>query len=118
VLLGILSFLIIPLFIILWKYLEVRKTTYELTPERLRLTQGVLNRRIDDLELYRIKDYRIYQPFIYRLFKVSNIILETSDKSHPTFILRAVHKGEELLDMIRVRVEELRAVKRVSEIDV
>ena len=38
------------------RYLETRFTRFEITSERIRITTGVLSRRMEELELYRVKD--------------------------------------------------------------
>lgn len=109
--------LILPVFILVWKLYEVRATKYELTTQRLRLRTGVLRKVIDDLELYRVKDFRVEQPLIFRFFSVANIVLETSDKSHPTIVFCAIPDAEMLLSTIREHVEKMRH-GRVREMDV
>ncbi|MFP6867331.1 MAG: PH domain-containing protein, partial [Roseibacillus sp.] len=42
-----------------WNWLVVRCRKYEITTQRLRLFEGVLNQDIDEVELYRVKDTRI-----------------------------------------------------------
>ncbi|MDP3843271.1 MAG: PH domain-containing protein [Oxalobacteraceae bacterium] len=108
--------LVIPAFILLWKWLVVRNTQYELTTQRLRLRTGVLNKETSALELYRVKDFTVDQPLFLRLFSVANIILETSDKSHPTVVIRAVPDAEALASTIREHVEVMRR-GRVREVD-
>jgi uncharacterized membrane protein YdbT with pleckstrin-like domain len=114
---GILFWLVIPIFIILWKWLVVKNTKYELTTERLKIRHGVLNKKMDDLELYRVRDFKLERPFILRLFSLGNIILQTSDKSHPVVILRAIRNGEQIREQIRNMVEACRVKKRVREVD-
>ena len=109
--------MIFPLFIILWKWLVIKCTKYELTNQRLKKQYGVLNKKIDELELYRIKDYKLDQPFFLRLFSLGNIVLKTSDKSHPTVIIPAVSESAELREKIRSLVENLRDQKRIREVD-
>lgn len=118
IILGIFFWLVIPLFIILWKWLTVKNTKYELTTERIRTRYGVLNKQIDELELYRVRDYKLEQPFFLRLFSLSNIILQTSDKSHPQMILRAIPDGEKLREQLRTHIENCRTRKGVREIDI
>ena len=113
----LLCWLVVPVFLMIWWYLEVRCTKYELTSQRLRLRTGVLNRKTEDLELYRVRDYRIEQPLFLRLFGLANIVLETSDRTHPTVTLRAVRDSESLTNTIRARVEQLRAARGVREFD-
>lgn len=114
---GLLFFLVFPLLIILWNWLAIKNTKYELTSQRLITSLGVLNKRTDELELYRVKDSRVEQPFFLRLFSLSNIVLETSDKSHPIVLIKAVPNGKELREMIRTHVEERRDSKRVREVE-
>ena len=114
----LLFWLVIPLFIMLWQWLVVRNTVYELTSERLRLRSGVLNKQLDEVELYRVRDYQFEQPFFLRLFGLGNITLQTSDRSHPAVRLRAVRDGERLYEQIRGAVEHSRAAKGVRELDV
>lgn len=110
--------LILPLVFILWNFLTTNTTIYHLTTERLKSSYGVFNKRIDELELYRVKDYRIEQPFVLRIFSLGNIILDTSDKSNPMIILRAVPDSEKLLNSIRINVEERRKLKSIREVDI
>lgn len=114
---GLFFWLVIPLFIILWKWLVVKNTKYELTTQRLRTRHGVLNKKTDELELYRVRDFKLDQPFFLRLFSLGNIVLQTSDKSHPFVTIKAIRNGEELREKIRTYVEECRVAKNVREVD-
>jgi uncharacterized membrane protein YdbT with pleckstrin-like domain len=114
---GLLFWLVIPIFIVLWKWLAVKSIKYELSTERLRTRYGVLNKKMDELELYRVRDYKLEQPFFLRIFSLGNIILETSDRSHPIVVIRAIPNAEQLRENIRTSVEECRARKRVREVD-
>lgn len=114
---GLLFWLVVPIFIAVWRWLVVRNTTYELTTERLRMRHGVLNKELDELELYRVRDYKLEQPLLLRLFGLSNITLQTSDKSHPSVVLRAIRDGESLREQFRGAVEACRVTKRVREVD-
>jgi uncharacterized membrane protein YdbT with pleckstrin-like domain len=118
ILLGLFFWLVIPLFVILWKWLVVKNTKYELTTERLRLRYGVFNKKTDELELYRVRDYKLDQPFFLRIFSLSNIVLTTSDKTHPSVVLEAITDGEELREKLRKYVEACRTRKGVREVDI
>ena len=110
--------LLITIPVAFWKWLVVKTTSYELTSERLRLRHGVLNRSIEQLELYRVRDFRVDQPFWLRLFSRANIVLNTSDQMHPVFLLRAVAGAEALMDQLRTHVEACRVRKGVRDLDV
>lgn len=108
---------LVPLAFGIWKWLQVRCMRYELTSERIRATQGVFSLRREELELYRVKDSSMVQPFIQRLFSLGNIILMTSDRTDPEFVIPAIKDPNGLLDQIRKYVEIRRDQKRVSEVD-
>lgn len=108
--------LVIPVCILLWRRLVTKNTLYELTSEQLRTRHGVLNKELQVLELYRVKDYRVNQPLLLRLFNVANITLETSDLSTPVVVMYAVTDAENLVSTIRNQVELLRQ-KRVREVN-
>ncbi len=101
----------------LWKYLETRNFKYELTDQRLKTHEGVLNKKTDTLELYRVKDTEIERPFWLRIIGRGNIILHTSDRTTPTLVLKAINNPTDQVEMIRIKVEKLRESKRVREMD-
>src|ERR1051325_10666873 len=76
--------LVLPIPIAFWKWLQVNNQTYEITSERIKMGRGIFSRRTDELELYRVRDNVLVEPFWYRLFGKGNIILSTTDSSSPT----------------------------------
>ncbi len=113
----LLCWLIVPIFIAIWKWLEVRCLTYELTSQRLKTASGILTKKTDELELYRIKDTSLVEPFFFRLFSVGNVVLMTSDRSTPELTIEAIPDAENVREQIRSLVESLRDTKRVREVD-
>lgn len=108
---GVLFFLVIPLLLILWRWLQTKYTKYELTSERLIMSKGVLNKTTNQLELYRVRDYRHEQPFFLRIFGLSNIVLISTDKTDKVLNLIAIRDGGDLITQIRLNVEGLRKSK-------
>lgn len=109
--------LIIPLLWAVWNYLVVRCTVFELTSQRLRFSEGVLNHHIDEIELYRVKDSLMTRPWWMRLTGLATIELQTSDRSTLQLTIPAVPRGEEIREMLREQVELVREKKRVREMD-
>jgi uncharacterized membrane protein YdbT with pleckstrin-like domain len=110
--------LIVPIFIALARYLQTKNKIYELTSERLKITEGIFSKVTDTLELYRVKDIETRQPFLYRLFGVENIQMNTSDTSSPFILIEAIPHTVGLADKIRNQVEIIRQQKGVREIDI
>ena len=114
----ILSPAIVPIVIALARYLQTKNKVYELTSERLKITEGVLNKVTDSLELYRVKDLETRQPFWERVFGVENIRINTADASSPFVVIDAVPQKLGLADKIRNAVETVRMQKKVRELDI
>ncbi len=110
--------LIVPIFIALARFLQTKNKIYELTTERLKITEGVFSKVTDTLELYRVKDLETRQPFLYRLVGVENVQMNTSDTSSPFIFIQAIPRAVGLGDKIRNQVEIIRQQKGVREIDV
>ena len=100
-----------------WLWLGTKLKVFELTTERIRVYEGILNQKINEVELYRVKDTRLEKPFWLRVFGLSNIVLQTSDRSLPEINIEAVRGGADTREKIRHQVELLRDKKRVREVD-
>jgi|UniRef100_UPI003784BE02 uncharacterized membrane protein YdbT with pleckstrin-like domain len=110
--------LIIPLLMWLIRWWVTKCTYYELTTQRLRISTGILNKRVDELELYRVKDYSIEQPLMLRLVGLGNLSMVTSDATSPTVSMRAIPGAEQVREKLRTAVQAERDRKRVRELDV
>ena len=109
--------LLLPLPLALWRYWQIRSTRYMLTAERLICQQGVFHRNQDEVELYRIKDYTITAPLLHRWIGIANLVLITSDRTHPELVLKGISDAYQIKELIRAQVEQLRTQKGVREID-
>src|SRR5436305_2434208 len=78
---------LIPVMLALGKWTENRCRQYQITTERIHFRRGVVARQTDDLELYRVKDYTLVEPFFLRLFGLGNIVLTTTDDNNSIKII-------------------------------
>lgn len=109
--------LILPALYIVWKYLSIRTRIFELTNERLKITSGIINQRVDEIELYRVKDSQLLRSWWMRLTGLASISLETSDRSMTSLVIPAIHDGGGMRELLRKQVEIQRDKKRVREMD-
>jgi uncharacterized membrane protein YdbT with pleckstrin-like domain len=108
---------VVPVLYLIWRWLKVRSQKFELTSERLRVTEGIFNQKIDEIELYRVKDIAMERPLWMRMTGLASVLLDTSDRSMPKLTLPAISNGVELREQLRKQVEEIRDKKRVREVD-
>ncbi len=90
----------------LWTYLVIANEHYELTLDELRICTGVINKRVDSLEVLRIKDIVIFQPFYFKPFNKAIVILKTSDRSHPIVRIKGTTRYKELKDFFSNKIRE------------
>ena len=110
--------LVLPIPWAIGRWVQRRNNLMEITTERLRITSGVLSKKVEELELYRVRDTSFLQPFILRLFRVGNLKLNTDDATTPTILLGGIPADQSLRDKLRKAVEACRDRKRtrVSEL--
>ena len=108
----ILAALVIPLGYALWKYLEIKFTRVKITDERIIIREGVLHKKTNETELYRVRDSSIEEPFFYRMFGCGNIMIYTTDEAEAPLKLAAYKKPHWLKDQIRNYSEICRQKKR------
>ncbi len=63
--------LLVPVLMWVIRWLTTKSTLYTLTSERLLIAHGIFNRREENLELYRVRDYSVEQPFSLRVIAAS-----------------------------------------------
>ena len=103
--------LLLPLGYTLWKWLAINSIKLKITDQRIILTEGVLNKRTDETELYRVRDSSIDEPLFYRMLGCGNITIYTKDEADATLRLMAYKKPHWLKDQVRYYSEICRQGK-------
>jgi uncharacterized membrane protein YdbT with pleckstrin-like domain len=100
----------------IYRYIFIRQVIYLVTPEYIRITRGLFLKQIDTVELFRVKDYSITEPFFMQLFKLMDLHLKTTDPENPILWLRGIPQSD-IIDTIRQRVLQSRQHNRIFEIN-
>ena len=114
----ILAAIAVPLLFAFVRWWQTRSQKYEITTERIRTSTGILSRRTSELELYRVRDYTIVEPFWLRLIGRGNLLIETADRSTGNLVLRAVPGVSALKDQVRVHTERMRQLRGVRDLEI
>lgn len=96
-------------------YLVRYYTRYRLTNQRLIKESGLLGRRIDEIELYRIRDTRLNQPLFQRLVGMGDVEVHSVDVSR-SFLLENLPGAADKREQIRTlsnQAKEARGVRTV-----
>ncbi len=110
--------LVVPIPWAIWYWLKVKCRVYTLTTERLIIESGVFNKGQDLLELYRVRDLQVNQPFWLRLWGLENISLLTADLTTQSIFLDYIPTSANLRDKFREHVEDCRRRKGVREVGI
>ena len=89
-------------------------TVYKLTEEKLMIETGFLNKKEEEVRLYRILDITLRRPLGERLFGLGTIHCCSGDKSTPEFDISRIKNAYAVKEMLSDLVEKERAEKRVA----
>ncbi len=67
----------------LYFWVHARSQRYRITTQRVVVETGLLSKRLDQIDTYRIQDYVVERPLGQRLLGTGNILLMTQDRSTP-----------------------------------
>jgi hypothetical protein len=70
-------------FRLLWQVLLTHSSYYEFEENRIVLHFGVINKSIDYIEYFRIKDYTVKRSLVARMAGLYSLSLVSTDRTHP-----------------------------------
>ena len=99
-----------------YRYLYINSIRYTLTNQSLVVRTGLIARRYDNLELFRVQDYVITQSLGERMFNLMTVTLTTSDVTHPKLKLSGIDKSN-IVERIRDLVQSERLKNNIFEVN-
>ncbi|MCP3873237.1 MAG: PH domain-containing protein [Desulfobacteraceae bacterium] len=97
--------------------LNIICTDIHLTNEQISFREGIFNKFKKRIELYKIKDLSLYEPFFYRIMGLQNINIVAAEHTVRFPRLTAVPKKADLYELLSRLVEKAREKKGVQEVD-
>ena len=110
----------VGLVIIAVRWFQNIATQYELTDQRLIIRTGILNKKIDEIELYRVKDVTVAYSLINQWADIGAISISSSDPTTQggSIVLRDIPRARAIREEMRTLVDAARQARRVRELDV
>ena len=99
-----------------YRFLFIRSVFYTITPEIIRIRRGIFFKRTDQVELYRVKDYILTQPFLLQVCGLMNLTLKSTDPENPVIWLRGI-PASDLVDILRGYVQQARLNNQIYELN-
>ena len=89
-------------------------TVYKLTREKLLIETGFLNKKEEEIRLYRIMDLTLKRPLGQRLWGLGTVHCCTADKSTPEFEIKRIKDSRNVKELLSDLIEQQREEKRIS----
>ena len=99
-----------------YRLLYIRSFQYLITEEYIRLTRGIFFKRVDQVEMFRVKDYIITQSFMLQICKLMYLTLKSTDPENPVIQLKGIPESD-LVDTLRERVLAARKNNNIYELN-
>lgn len=117
-LVAVLTFwLVLPLGYAIFRYWRTANHRYTLTDQRLLVETGIFVKRVESLELNRVKDMAMVRTLTQTLFGRGRVTLQTSDTAAPVVTFNVIAQSVEVSALLRDAVERCRVAKGVRSFD-
>lgn len=101
------------------RWFKTRGTHYKITSQRIVIEEGMLSKRMEQIDLYRVVDYVVERPFGQRLMGTGNLVLEAMDKTTPEIRIAGIKTDVvALYERLRYATEQEKRKRGVRIMDV
>jgi len=105
-------------FAAIYYLLRAQSVLYKVTTKRVMVERGILSKRLEQVDVYRIKDFVVDRPFGQRLMGTGNILLLTMDPTTQTVNLQNLKTDVVgLYEKLRAAAESERVRRGVRILD-
>jgi hypothetical protein len=87
--------------ILLLKALKLKMIYYEVSADRIEWSRGILDRRVDNVDMFRVVDLKMRRSLLDCILGVGTIELITTDKTDPEFEFEKIQDCRYLYDVIK-----------------
>lgn len=102
--------------LLLYRYIYLRRIRYCIGTEQIISEHGILYRKVDYMELYRIVDFQEHQSLLQQLCGLKTVRILSMDRNTPRLDLIGIRRREDIVSVIRERVEINKRNKGIYEI--
>ena len=86
---------------LLIKVLKLKMIYYEVSSDRIEWSRGILDRRVDNIDMFRVVDLKMRRNLFDCIFGVGTVALITTDKTDPEFVFEKIRDSRYLYDIIK-----------------
>ena len=97
----------------IWCGIPCTFTIYSFDDERFYIDSGFLNKKSEEVRLYRILDISLSRSLLQRLFGMGSISINSSDKTLGNFTINNIKDSRKVKEQLSTLVESCRDKKHV-----
>src|SRR5262245_13329713 len=117
VLAGVLSVALVGLVWMLILNMRRKACRYKITQRTIDYEVGVFSKRIETLQLWRVKDLDFRQSLMERILGIASIHVLTSDVTGPSLVIRGLPASREIFDRLKEAAELARQQRVVGVVE-
>jgi uncharacterized membrane protein YdbT with pleckstrin-like domain len=108
----------VPLMVgIVYTWLVRVNTEYRVFQDSLEIESGIVSRRIENIQLFRVRDLGLAQSILNRVADVGDVIVTSTDQTAPHYRLRGVADPRALYEQLRELVSKSQATRRTMIVE-
>jgi uncharacterized membrane protein YdbT with pleckstrin-like domain len=100
-----------------YTWLVKRSIEYRLYQDSVELESGLLSRNIENLQLFRVRDLKLRQSMLGRVFGVGDVAVTSTDQSTPHLTVRGVENPRAVYETLRELVARSQATRRTMIVE-
>lgn len=104
------------LLVLLYRFICLRRIRYRVGSEQLVSEYGLFCHKVNYMELYRIVDFQEHQGLMQQLCGLKTVSILSTDRSSPRLDLIGIKCKNDIVSLIRERVEYNKRKKGIYEI--
>ena len=98
---GVLSVVLVGLIWLVFLNLRRKGRRYRLTDRTIDYEVGILSKRVETLQLWRVQDLDFRQSVLERMLGIATIHVMTKDVTDPEIVLRGLPASREIFDRLK-----------------
>lgn len=91
-------------------------TRYQITERRVIVEKGLLTKKREEIQLYRIRDISLKRNLLERILKFGDITIQSTDTTNPAYTLRNIRNSVAISDLLSQAAETARIKNRSQEL--
>jgi hypothetical protein len=96
-----LGIVVLVTLILLVKMVRLKMTRYEVSADRIEWSRGILDRKVDNIDMFRVIDLKLRRNLLDCIVGVGSVTVITTDKTDPEFTFEKIRNPRGLYDVIK-----------------